>query len=157
MKLKLKYFLYEYGGAIAVWMFMLLLMFLCSCTTTKYIEVPVEKVHTEYKTKYQTDSIYLKDSIFVKEYIKGDTVFREKEVLKLEKAKSNKTDTIIINDTIPTIVEVDRPETLQILESVTKECKKSQDESRVWFRLFLGAALLLIASNWKLIVKLLKR
>lgn len=153
----MKKLLRDYWGAIAVWAFLLVLMFLCSCTTTKYVEVPTEKIHIEYKTKYQIDSIYSKDSIFVKEYIKGDTVFQTKEVLKWRNQKTNKTDTVIVNDTIPVIVEVDRPETLQLLEDVTKEAKKKQDEARVWFRLFLGAALLLIASNWRYLKKIVSK
>ena len=48
------------------------LSLLSSCTTTKYVEV--EKIHndTTYITKWQRDSIYLKDSTHVSE--KGDTV-----------------------------------------------------------------------------------
>ena len=61
------------GWVIALCMAVLIaLSLLSSCTTTKYVEV--EKIHndTTYITKWQRDSIYLKDSTHVSE--KGDTV-----------------------------------------------------------------------------------
>ena len=33
-------------------LFVVMLLFVISCTTTKYVEIPVEKVRTEYK--YET-------------------------------------------------------------------------------------------------------
>ena len=45
-----------------------------ACGTTKYI--PIETTRTEYRDNYLRDSIYLHDSIFVKE--KGDTLIVEK-------------------------------------------------------------------------------
>jgi hypothetical protein len=50
------------------------LYFCSSCKTTQYI--PIETVRTEYRNKINTDSIFLRDSIFVKE--KGDTFIMEK-------------------------------------------------------------------------------
>lgn len=49
---------------------------LSSCTTTKYIEVPKEVVKTEYRDRLQKDTMYVKDSIFVKQ--KGDTIYIDK-------------------------------------------------------------------------------
>lgn len=54
-----------------VFFFFALLTVVCSCTTTRY--VPVESVRTEYRDRLQRDSIYLKDSVYIRE--KGDTVF----------------------------------------------------------------------------------
>ena len=51
-----------------------LLCICCACGTTKYI--PVETTRTEYRDNFLRDSIYLRDSIFVKE--KGDTLIVEK-------------------------------------------------------------------------------
>lgn len=55
-----------------------LLITLCSCTTTRVVEVP--KVHTEYiyksDTLIKTDSIHVKDSVFVQ--MRGDTLLIEK-------------------------------------------------------------------------------
>ena len=45
-----------------------------ACGTIKY--VPIETVKTEYRNTIARDSIFLRDSIFVKE--KGDTVFLER-------------------------------------------------------------------------------
>jgi hypothetical protein len=54
--------------------FALLLCLCCSCGTIKYI--PIESVRTEYRHTATRDSIFLRDSIFVKE--KGDTLIIEK-------------------------------------------------------------------------------
>ena len=52
----------------------LLLCFCYSCLTPQYI--PVESVKTEYRDKILRDSVYLFDSIYVKE--KGDTLIMER-------------------------------------------------------------------------------
>ena len=70
---ELKRLMNRVGWVIALCMAVLIaLSLLSSCTTTKYVEV--EKIHndTTYITKWQRDSIYLKDSTHVSE--KGDTV-----------------------------------------------------------------------------------
>ena len=54
--------------------FLALGLFCCACGTIKY--VPVESVRTEYRHTATTDSVFLRDSIFIKH--KGDTVFLEK-------------------------------------------------------------------------------
>ena len=54
--------------------FAALLCFCCSCGTIKY--VPIETVKTEYRNSTTTDTVFLRDSIFVKE--KGDTLIVEK-------------------------------------------------------------------------------
>lgn len=51
------------------------LLVLCSCKT-KYVPVETVKIDTIYINKLQRDSIYMYDSVFVKD--KGDTVFVEK-------------------------------------------------------------------------------
>lgn len=53
----------------------LLMVFTCSCRT-KYVPVETVKIDTIYINKLQRDSIYMYDSVFVKD--KGDTVFVEK-------------------------------------------------------------------------------
>jgi hypothetical protein len=52
----------------------LLLYFCYSCRTPQFI--PVESVKTEYRDKILRDSIYLYDSVYVKE--KGDTLIFER-------------------------------------------------------------------------------
>lgn len=88
---------------------LLIILFLClGCSSPRYIEVPVETVRTEYVYRLdkdstaKLDSIYVRDSIFVKE--KGDTIFQYKERTKYKieyKDKIvNKTDTVLKVDSI---------------------------------------------------------
>ena len=51
---------------------LLLLFLICSCKTTEYVEVPV--VHTEYVYKESKDTAYVRDSVYIKEVQKGDTI-----------------------------------------------------------------------------------
>jgi hypothetical protein len=70
----------------------------------KVVYVPVVSVRTEYRDNYRRDSLYLRDSIFIRE--RGDTVWIEKYRY-LYRDKLIK-DSVIINDTIrvPYPVEV---------------------------------------------------
>ena len=52
------------------------LSLLASCTTTKYVEVERVMYDTTYITKWQKDSVWLHDSVLVKD--RGDTVLIEK-------------------------------------------------------------------------------
>ena len=47
---------------------------LAGCRTTRYVTVPEHHTDTVYQVKQMRDSIYLHDSTFVREYVKGDTV-----------------------------------------------------------------------------------
>lgn len=89
---------------INILLFCLFILLLGSCRTTKYVEVPVitEKTHTEQILR--TDSVYIQDSIFVNQYVKGDTVYRDKEKIKLVRVAKH--DTITVTDSIPRIVKV---------------------------------------------------
>lgn len=53
---------------------------LAGCKTVRY--VPVETVRTDsvYVDRFHRDSVYLHDSVFVNQYLKGDTVFVDKVV-----------------------------------------------------------------------------
>lgn len=81
----------------------ILIMFMCSCTTTKFVEVPVEKTKTEYIHDIRTDSVFVKDS--VDRWLKGDTLYIYKERIKFKYV--NKTDTVCKTDTITKVVKVD--------------------------------------------------
>lgn len=85
----------------------LLLIFLVfiaiSCGTTKVIEVPVDRVRTEYIDRQVIDTLIKNDSIIVKD--KGDTVFIEK--YKYLYRHINKTDTVIQVDTITKTITVE--------------------------------------------------
>ncbi|MDR1091330.1 MAG: hypothetical protein LBL79_09665, partial [Prevotella sp.] len=82
--------------------FILLIAAFAACNKTVY--VPVKSVKTEYRNNYLRDSVYLLDSVFIKE--KGDTVWIEKyRYLYVDKLNR---DTLCINDTVrvPFPVEV---------------------------------------------------
>jgi hypothetical protein len=58
---------------LIIWLvFLMLLAWLTSCTTTKYVEVERIRTDTTYITKWQKDSVWLHDSIHIRE--RGDTV-----------------------------------------------------------------------------------
>lgn len=61
---------------IAFLMGLIICALLSSCSTTKVVEVEKVRTDTTYITKWQRDSIWLHDSIHVKE--KGDTVMIER-------------------------------------------------------------------------------
>lgn len=50
---------------------------LTGCRTTKYVTVPEHHTDTVLQVKQQRDSVWLHDSVFVHEYTKGDTIFRD--------------------------------------------------------------------------------
>jgi hypothetical protein len=69
----------SFGICFVVIILFALLSLLCSCSSVKY--VPVESVRTDtvYQSKIQRDSVHVHDSVFVKEWQKGDTVFRDRD------------------------------------------------------------------------------
>lgn len=69
------YIIKKVSWCITLAPFMCLLL-VCSCRTMKYVPVETIKIDTTYINKLQRDSIYMLDSVYVKE--KGDTVFIEK-------------------------------------------------------------------------------
>jgi hypothetical protein len=88
----------------------LMVVLFYSCTTTKYIEVPVDRVKTEYRDRTLIDTLIRNDSIVIRE--KGDTIFLEKYKY-LYRTKEVR-DTVNVTDTITTVKTVE----------VTKEINK---------------------------------
>ncbi len=70
------YIIKKVSRCITLAPFMCMLFVICSCRTVKYVPVETIKIDTTYINKLQRDSIYMLDSVYVKE--KGDTVFIEK-------------------------------------------------------------------------------
>ena len=77
-------YIYEDGGGRGVcwWMLLIvttlvgiLILMLAGCKSTKVVTVERVRTDTCYITKQQRDSIWMHDSIFMKEVIKGDTVY----------------------------------------------------------------------------------
>lgn len=99
-----------------------ILLMLCACTSTKYVEVPVVtyKVVNDsiVSVKVKVDSIFERDSIFVNQYIKGDTVYcdkvsyvyRYRDKLRIDTLHHWNVDSVLMNHT--RIVEVEKPPTI---------------------------------------------
>lgn len=92
----------------------LLLIFLVfiaiSCGTTKVVEVPVDRVRTEYIDRHSVDTIIKNDNTVIRE--KGDTVFLEK--YKYIYKYVNRTDTVLRTDTITKV------QTVEVVKEVNK-------------------------------------
>lgn len=89
---------------------MLILSTFCRCTTTKYVPVTEYKDRVVVKTDslLKTDSVYVHDSVSV--YIRGDTVFKDMYHLQYKDRYivRNKSDTLIVRDSIPYKVEIEK-------------------------------------------------
>lgn len=87
---------------------MLILSMFCRCTTTKYVPITEYRDRVVVKTDslLKTDSVYVHDSVSV--YIIGDTVFKDKYHLQYKDRHivRNKSDTLIVRDSIPYKVDV---------------------------------------------------
>lgn len=77
------------------------LVALVGCRTTEYVEVPV--THTEYVYRDRVDSVAVHDSVYIKEWQRGDTIrvveYRYKDRFRYIYA----TDTLIQRDTISVV------------------------------------------------------
>lgn len=92
-------------------------LLLSGCASTKYVEVPVDRVRIEYKDRTLIDTLISHDSTIIKE--KGDTVFIEKYKY-LYRTKDvrdtiNTTDTITKVQTIEITKEVNRINNWQVI------------------------------------------
>lgn len=87
------------------------------CKSTKYIEVPVDRVKIEYRNSVSIDTIYRNDSTIIRE--NGDTVFLEKYkyIYKVKELKDtvNITDTITVVNTVEVTKEVNKLYNWQIV------------------------------------------
>ena len=80
--------------------FCLLLLTLFGCRGYKAVESSHEAVavrrDTVFAVREKTDSIYFRDSIIVKEAVRGDTVFVEKTAWKTRYKTAIRTDTVYV-------------------------------------------------------------
>lgn len=80
----------------------IILSLLAGCKSVQY--VPMETVRTDsiYVDRYQRDSIYQQDSVFVNRWTAGDTIYQDKVVWKYVYRDKVKYDTVAIlrSDTI---------------------------------------------------------
>ena len=74
----------------------IILSSLAGCKSVQY--VPMETVRTDsiYVDRYQRDSIYQRDSVFVNRWIAGDTIYQDKVVWKYVYRDKVKYDTVAI-------------------------------------------------------------
>ena len=83
-------------------LFIVVVVLASACTTTKYVEVPVVHTDTLIVTNHQKDSVWLHDSIYLHEWMKGDTVMVDRvvyhtkyqEKIVMDTIYKSKTDTI---------------------------------------------------------------
>lgn len=78
--------------------FCLLLLTFFGCRGYKVVESSHEAVRcdTVFAVRERTDSIYFRDSIIVKEAVRGDTVFVEKTAWKTRYKTAIRTDTVYV-------------------------------------------------------------
>lgn len=99
---------YEDHHGCLPWIIGCLLVCIClfSGCRTKYVPVETVRLDSVYFNREYRDSIYLKDSVFVRE--KGDTVYVDK--FKYLYKEVNRTDTFYVShtDTVATVVEVEK-------------------------------------------------
>lgn len=88
----------------------ILISILTGCKSVQY--VPVETVRTDsvYVDRYQHDSIYLRDSVYVNRWTDGDTVYQDKIVYKYVYRDKVKYDTVSVlrSDTVRVPYPVER-------------------------------------------------
>lgn len=109
--------------------FCLLLLTLFGCRGYKVVESSHEAVRrdTVFSVREKTDSIYFRDSIIVKEAVRGDTVFVEKTAWKTRYKTAIRTDTVYVA----------RTDSVAITQHVQE---KEQPNRHVW--LYAVAAIL---------------
>lgn len=116
----------------------LLTLTLGSCTTTRIVEVETVRTDTIHLTHLQRDSIFRHDSIYLKEWMQGDTVFQWRDRWHTQYVEKKVHDSIYIatHDTVPQPypVEVEVPAPLSWHQHL-----------RLWLGNILLIALLLAA------------
>lgn len=85
-------------SAIGIVVLAIIALLLSSCTTTKYVEVPVVKTDTLIVTDHQRDSVYLHDSITIKQ--QGDTIWVQEWHTKYKLREVHDTTIVATHDTI---------------------------------------------------------
>ena len=83
---------------------------LVGCTTTRYVPVPSVSVDSVYIDRFQRDSIYQRDSVYVNRWTAGDTVYQDKVVWKYLYRDKVKYDTVSVlrSDTVRVPYPVER-------------------------------------------------
>lgn len=92
-------------------------LLLSGCASTKYVEVPVNRVKIEYRDRTLIDTLIRNDSTIIRE--RGDTVFLEKYkyLYKIKEVRDtvSMTDTITVVQKVEVVKEVNRVHNWQII------------------------------------------
>ena len=109
---------------LIIWLaFLIAISMLASCRQVEYVTVEKVRIDTTYITKWQKDSVWLHDSIHVKE--RGDTVLVEKWHTKYVESIKHDTTYIATHDTIP------QPYPIETIKMVEKDLSWWQ-RLRLW-------------------------
>ena len=73
-----------------------MLTLLFGCRSVKYVPVSSVSVDSVYVDRWHRDSVYMHDSVFVNQYIQGDTVFVDKLVTKYRYKDRCRYDTVAV-------------------------------------------------------------
>lgn len=102
-----------FWGSIINLVFMLIMALLTGCSTHRgAVRESSVRVDTVYRVALRTDTVRTRDSVWVETYLRGDTVFRVKEVTRWRDRLSTRTDTVykaaLRADTVRVPVAVER-------------------------------------------------
>lgn len=89
----------------------LLALFMCSITScSPKIIQPNTHTQIEYRDRIIRDSLFFRDSVFIKEHTKGDTVYIDKVVYQYRYKDKFRVDTLVreVHDTTTVITEVEK-------------------------------------------------
>ena len=135
----------------AVFIVIIFVMFaLCailgSCTTTEYVTVEKVRTDTVRVNHTERDSIYLHDSVYVKEWMKGDTVFRDRDRWHTRYVESIRHDTVYksMTDTVQAYYEV-------VKEVPAKPSKWEKNLMAIGFMAIIGIAVFVVIKIRKIL------
>ena len=136
-------------GSLMILAAIVIILLVCyGCTTTRYVPVIEHRTDTVQITRQQRDSIWLHDSIYMHEYIQGDTTFilRDRWHTKYIESISHDTTYISKRDTIPQPYPVE----VEVERQLTwwQKFRLSMANLILWFLLIWGVALGL-KTYWK--------
>lgn len=120
------------------------LTLLFGCRGVEYVQVPSVSVDSVYVDRWQRDSVYVRDSVFVNQWKKGDTVFIDKMVTKYKYRDRWRYDTVAIV----------RRDTVQVPYPVEKQLTKWEEFKHGFQWFFIGVVI--AAVSW-VVVWLMKK
>ncbi len=129
---------------LMIWLaYIVMVMMISGCTTTRYVQVPVTHTDTLRLVHERHDSIWLHDSIYQREYMRGDTVYRYIDRWHNQYIKQLLRDTAYISrrDTVPV------PYPVKKYIKVPAQLAWHQ-QARIWLANLVLVALAVAAAVW---------